>query len=469
MQRYYRVIEECDLENNPWPYTFDVEHYYKIELLSHSPDAGDDVLVPVPPSLNLKVGGAYGTIGSDDINSVLETRQKGVPQVLLATVPYTAWNFEGTVRCTVAGPYSFAGVIGLAEDADNYLVGWIAPGRIGISMVRDGIETIVEDDYYEEIKEGRLYDVRFYHRDGFLGVDVKQAQDLWGSRGSTLGIGVWWEDSFGAIATNDLIFHCGIYAYINPPKFRTPGFLSTQAYIPVLPCDVNPDEGSSDFQDRFDSSGQVDIEGAIYNFLGKIDVLGPSDLIMGPFQLRNIGDWSSPFNSDREGYTYQGGRAIEITQFNWWSGTLHALDFQNSIVASSSGYNWLLDQTLWKVWITTGGAVVWLRNRARHYSDDLPDYYPDTNERVFITDGLSGVTSVTNDGTEYAHPYGAFVFAHHGDKVAIHGFSAFSGMHDQSIQVLLDKFCKIAGTQASFIGDTVLPTLLLENGVEYPL
>jgi hypothetical protein len=184
--------------------------------------------------------------------------------------------------------------------------------------------------------------------------------------------------------------------------------------------------------------------------------------------LRNATSWDAPFNTDREGKTYQGGKAIEITQFEWLDGLTHAEDFVDSIIATSAGYNWELDETQWKVWITTGGEVVWLRNRARHYSEDMPDYYPDGNERVYITEGLTGVSG-SGDGTDYQHPHGAFVYVHSDDRVSVHGFSAFSGEHDQSIMNLLDKFCRLSGTLAEFIGDLEVASKTFTDGEEFEL
>jgi hypothetical protein len=273
----------------------------------------------------------------------------------------------------------------------------------------------------------------------------------------------------GAIAADNEIFHVGVYAYINPPKFRTVGFVSSGDIVPVLPLDREPLLSQSDFLARFGTSGRIDIEGVIYSYAAKnIVVNGTSDPIMGPFQLRNMESWDSPFNSDRNGKSYQGGKAVEITQFAWLNGTTNWDDWAGAIVASSSGYSWLLDQTQWKVWITTGGEVVWLRNRVRHYSDTIPDYYPDGNERVFITNGLENVT-VEGEVIEYRHEYGAWVYIHNDDAVVMRGFSGYNGLHDQSVRNLLKKFCQIAGTNATFPGDEITVSREFDDEEEYEL
>jgi hypothetical protein len=235
--------------------------------------------------------------------------------------------------------------------------------------------------------------------------------------------------------------------------------------------DWNPDDSAEDFYETFpNENGKVDVQGVIYNYISKRTNLRSNNLpYMGPFQIRNTDSWDDPFNSDREGTSYQGGKAIEITQFNWWAGSGHINDFTDCIIASSSGYCWKLDQSLWKVWITTGGAVVWLRNRARHYAEEMPDYYADGNDKIYITDGMAGVTAKNVEENDYSHGYGAFVYVDNDDSVSIHGFSAISGLHDQSVQTLLDKFCKIAGTQAKFIGDEIIDSEVISNGEDFAL
>lgn len=427
--------------------------------------------VPVPPSFILVLGGQGGTIENDAINTRLETRQKGIPQILFATTPYSAWNFEAVSGIMVSGEYSHAGIVGLAEDENNYLVGYYTKDTFGIAKVRDGIRTVIVENTVVGIENDKLYHLRFWHRDGLLGLDIKRAQDTWAKRGAAgTGCTVKWLADYGPIATSDVIYHLGIYAFINPPKFRTVGYTSSNDYVPVLPLDSNVEEGSSDFINRFPDFGKIDIQGVIYSYVTRNKTMyDTSRPYMGPFQLRNTESWSKPFNSDREGFTYQEGAAVEITQFNWWSGTEHAVDFAGNIIASSSGFNWYIEQTLWKVWITTGKKVVWLRNRARHYSLDMPDYYPDGNEKFYITDGLTGVRAVSEEEVEYNHPYGSIVYYDNDDKVSIHGFSAVSGNHDESVQTLLEKFCKVAGTNASFIGDSVTPSRVLISGEEMDL
>lgn len=429
-----------------------------------------DPKVPAPPSFRLVIPQGE-TIGDTAISNVLESRQKGIPQVLFATKPYSAFNFEIVGRFSIKGPWTYAGLIGLAEDEKNYTVGFYRGSRLGIAIVRDGKRTIVhEQDISMFIDDDRVHDIRFWHRDGLMGVDLKATHvPEWNVRGGLAqSITHSWGTQYGPIATNDDIFHVGVWGLIDPPKFRTTGFVSSSTIVPVLPSDINPYTGESDFDPLFSdvTGNQIDIEGVIYDFTGKNRFFTDAEKpFMGPYQIRNTESWDSPFNSDRNGKTYQGGKAIEITQFAWLNGTSFAELLKDAIIGSSAGYAWEIDETQWKVWITTGGQVVWLRNRARHYAADAPDYYADGADRVYITDALTGVTPVGDD-VDYYHPWGTFVYRHSDDRLALHGFAAFSAEHDQSVQTLLSVFAHLSGTSAEFIGDVKIPSLELVEDTE---
>lgn len=446
-----------------WSYDFEIT----FEVIGAP--APDNPQLPVPSNLNIAIPASTRTFSDKSLNFSMETRQKGVPQILLSTQPYSAFNFEATGRFDIVGEYSYAGIVGLAKDENNFITGYYREGYLGIAKVRDGIFEVIDEITIDDpLEQNKLYDVRFWHRDGLMGVEVKKPDEVWPRRGSMLLYE--WLEADGEISASDDIFHVGIYAFINPPKFRTIGHRSSQTSIAVMPLDQNPDTGVSEFITLFPESGQFDIQGVIYNYTGKKGLMYNNNKeYAGPYQLRNLESWDNPFNSDRNGKTYQGGKAVEITQFSWLNGTDHAEDFQGSLMASTAGYTWEIDETQYKVWITTGGQVVWLRNRARHYAQTQPDYYGEGGEKLFISDGLTGVSPVVADETEYRHSAGSFAYIHSEDKVSIHGFCAINGDHDQSIMSLLDLFCKIAGTSASFIGDTVYPVIEAEDGEEEAL
>lgn len=477
VELHYDSTEDVYIDQSWWyPYPWagvEYEREVTIEVLAVTPWVPQ---VPVPPSFILTL--PDGTVIADPgINTTMKTMQKGTPQVLYATAPYSAYNFEATVRCSAKG-HAKGGIVCLGIDEDNYIAVYFHYGA-EIAVVRDGISKLVmHEDLPNQNYDDLLHDLRVRHQDGLFTFDVKYADGQWGTRGKTdfdvygksSGTTYRWREEDGPLCASDDIFHLGVYGLINPPHFRTMGHVSSSGYIGVLPCDINPSLGTSDFEDRWiDTVGyQVDIQGVIYNYGAvsrKLKLAGKHP--MGPYQIRNTESWDSPYNDDRNGKTYQGGKAVEIGQFQWLNGTTHAELFKDVIVSSSGGYSWLLDESQWKVWIKTGGAVVWLRNRARHYSDEIPDYFADGYDRFFLTDGLLSVTPTVE--AQYQHPYGSFVYLHSGEYVIIAGFMAVSLDADQSVSNLIEKISRTSGTDAIFLGDQTIASVSLDDGEDQVL
>ena len=386
-------------------------------------------------------------------------RKKGVPQVFFSSRPYSAWNFDTTARVKYCGVYSIVGCFGLATDNKNYVVGYIRHGKYGIAQVKSGIWSILIEENNTLVSQNINFDIHFWHRNGLLGLEVKKATtQAFPAAGSQLLYE--WTDTDNTMTKADDIFHVGLYEFIDPPRFKTTGYRSNQTMIPVLPLDIDPNESESDFLTDFPEAGTVDLDGQKYTYTGKIEFSTSEPFPIGPTQLRNFYSWVSPFNSDREGgFTYQGGMAIEFTDFRWLNGgSGNAAMYAGAIIASSAGYSWLNDQTQWKSWITTGGAVVLLKERSRHYSDTIPEYSASTNEKIYITNGLTGVKIKVVKGESQKDlttnfPEGTFVFLDSSDEITVSSFYAASGEPDYSISSLLDKFCRIAGTKAVFRGD----------------
>lgn len=454
-------------------YSWDWSMKYTVEINILPPD---NPQVPLPPGFSVQIptGETDNPIAADSFMdqtteyTKLVNRRKGVPQIMLSTRPYKAFNFETLGRFSVHGPWSYAGLVGLAKDNLNFTFGYIRPGYMGIGVRRDGVVRTINEVENSDIEEGKLYDIRFWHRDGLFGIEAKRAQDTWPQRESQYTYE--WEEGDNEISVDDEIFHVGIFSFINPPKFRTVGFRSSQTAIGVMEPDLNPDTGLSDFLNEFPSDGSIDIDGKIYLYFSKVSMFNEATPAMGPYQLRNLGNWQPPYNRDRSGdYTYVGGFAVEFLQFRWWEGDEHAEDYQGAVISSSAGYNWINTETQWKSWIRTGGEVVLLRNRARHYSDEGENYYADATEKMWVTNGLTEVRPAYPGDSEHVHRPGAFAYIDNDDQVMVHGFAASSGYHDNSIRSLLDKFCRLAGTAASFPGDTTPSDATLDEDEELEL
>ena len=416
-----------------WCVTSNPNHEGYIKLIAYFIDASSSASNPVD--------GTVGTV------KVLTNKRKGIPQILFSTKPYSAWNFETTGRFEFKGDYAHAGLVGLATDEKNFVMGCITKNSAYLAHMKNGKRTILQE-VSGTIDPETPYDLRLWHRDGILGFEYKRAGEYWPVRGSIIYYE--WKTTDGAVTTNDDIYHLGAYSNLDPPRFRIVGMMSGQSVLAALPIDVDNTDGNSDLINRFPASGAVDIDGVIYNYSGK-NIYFADNFPCGPYQLRNIGDWGSPYNRDPDGsVSYQGGKSIECLDFKWLSSPG---DYAGAIIATSAGYAWINQQTQWKPWIRTSGVQVLLRNRARFYSSEIPDWYPSTDEKIYITNGLTGLSPADALGNTYMHSHGTFAYFDSGDEVKIHGFGAASGDHDQTIRYLIDVLCSLAGTGADFIGD----------------
>ena len=433
-----------------------------------------------------------GSSGSTSLNVPYEAVNniKGVAQVLFASTPYSAWNFDVIVSAFVTGQYSKVGCIGLATNDANYLIGYIRVGYVGIAKVRDNKFTIVVEQAAAGIIDAADYDIKFWHRDGVFGVEWRTVGSAWPDRGTVLVHN--WLVSDGEIAPlapivvldpqsllpqanaemsideiDAAVFHVGVYSIIDPPKFMSPGFNSAETMLGVMPCDINPVTGLSDFLTLFPSSGRIDINGQIYNYAGK-SVYFPSSPIQGPYQFRAVIDWTS-CNADLFDSTPYTAwkRAIEFYRFEWKADATYHADFQGAIIATNGQDAWLNDQTFYRPWVTTGGVVVWELERGRFYAQNnaIPAYInPSDSQKVYITNGLTGIVPVNTASPSVIHPEYSFVFIDSDDKIAIKGFFAVSGEDDLTLQILLDKVCKVAGTQANFPGNNATDHLFADGG-----
>jgi hypothetical protein len=240
-----------------------------------------------------------------------------------------------------------------------------------------------------------------------------------------------------------------------------------------MPLDLNPNSAdeygvlSSDFTDVFPSSGQIDIDGIKYTYTGKLDFFAPKD-VQGPFQLRNIQEWNTHNTDLEDAYHFTGINAIEFTKFDWLPSSANHDNFDGCVIGVSSGYAWENDTTFFKPWITTGGVIVMQRHRGRYYAenDSIPANNDNvsTQDKVYLTNGLTGIACTEALTEEYQHENGTFVFIDSDDSVEILGYSACSGNMDNSIETLLDIVCKIAGTKATFPGDEVTASHVFADG-----
>ena len=393
--------------------------------------------------------------GKSIITKYLFNKRKGVPQLLFSTKPYSAFNFECTARLNFKGQFTQCGLLGLATDSKNFIAGYIMNGYARLIQVKNGVTTVLQE-LSITVWETQPYDVRLWHRDGIIGFEYKVNSDIaWPERGSILRYE--WAAGNGNMALVDDIFHVGVYSFIDSPHFRITGMKVGETIVAAMPGDVNN-------VGLFPTSGRVDIDGMIYTYTGSTShfTIIPA---LGPYQIKSVLTQNYPFNRERDGsFLYQGGGAIEFSASKPLPGITNSSDYVGAIIATSSGHAWVNEQTQWKSWTQINGVPVNFTDRARMYSSGITPLSVSANDRVYVTDGLTGLVAVDKvketagekEATQmntFMHCPGVFAYYDANDIMNLYGFSAASGDHSQSIHHLIDLFCKLAGTNAEFLGD----------------
>ena len=402
---------------------------------------------------NLVLTGFSGVIDEslfidDDNKTGLEIKNVGLPNVYFSSKPYSAFNFEASVKVKIEGEYACAGVIGIAEDGQNYICAQATEDTIDIVKVRNGARTVLATTSYDT--DDTYKRIMFIHKDGDL--YVRMQEDLsWGEPLLTYR----WKYSDGPMATDDDLFHVGIYSIIDAPKFRICSFDSGQSSV----LGLLPGYDTSALDD-FPSSGTVEIDNIVYDYGSKItSALDPR----GPFQVRCCNSWNYSHPDDGESYS---GVSIEIANFEWQSNPSNHNKYHGMILASNAGYNYIINETDFKVWITTRGDLVYITNRSRIFCDGLNEEAPvSCMDKAYITIGLAYL-SIQADQTRVFHQEGAYCYIHSDSKIEFTDFYASSAEHDTTVKDMIARVGRMAGAKTLFPGDKVIDSLFLEDGTQ---
>lgn len=430
------------------------------------PDITASIIINNLNVATFEVNNYLRTVGDKTvITNYMTNKRKGIPQIVFSTRPYSAWNFEITSRVEFMGIYSKMGLVGLAVDEQNFIAGIIGKNKIQIIQLLHG-KTIVLEEVTATISPSTKYDLRLWHRDGIIGFEYKVVGSYWPIRGSIISHE--WKAVDGPMAILDDVFHVGAYSFIDPPGFRITGMRGSESIVAAMPGD------SARLAD-FPSNGQIDIDGLLYTYTGKSTqfITTPA---LGPYQITGFGKTYFPNNADLDGgFSYDGGDYVDVTIYQNLPGTTSADFYNGAILASSGGHSFLITQIQWRAWTSINGVIIHERESAKVYCRDLSGWNPSSTERVYITDGLTGVktvdmtletnalTDATNGGS-YMHCPGVFAYMDSSDETRLYGFQATSGDHDQTIHLLLDLFCRLSGTHATFIGDHSFAQTITNGG-----
>lgn len=372
----------------------------------------------------------------------------GQPFIMFAQRPYNAFNFdiaasfENTVTGGIQGYPVACGLVGLAEDGANFILGrydkvW---GYGYIVAVKNGIETILAGAA-PGWSPGTLHELEFSHRDGTFtlsmlneGTGVKEpivTYDWTASDGFM----------FGSTSSTK---KCGIWGGIMVPTVQISGYAglskdtsSNVDGIPVLPLhDI----------DDFPNEGSLSISGNVYSYDAKVNPLAYTP---GPYQARQNGTYQPPFGIGKAG--------IHCAYFNWLGGSN---TYAGKLIGLDNGCSFISAGTTWQVFITTGGQRIYLKNRSQHYSDNsqIGKISISLANRVFPA--LPGFTGISlTSGEAMRHPYRSRAALKLDGDIYCYWFMGTGGERDTTVRELIQTATAFCGTQATFPGDFYDPSL----------
>ena len=382
------------------------------------------------------------------LDSGIEIPGTNFARIMFSTKPYNAFNFMLHARftCTITGnvaalPCGF-GLVGLAEDGSNYVVGRynLSSGLLEIAKVRDRVETVLTSGS-PGTTIGQDCDMLFTHRDGNFAISI-------------LDNGSWveeltyeWQADDGWMFTSDIgSMHCGIYGIIRQPYFYTTGLdisseedIDNSEAVPFMPG------LDADVLDDFPTSGTIVIDGYKYTYNGKYK----HSSIRGPFQFRNNDDGTGPSYVSPYG---TGQPGLECLDLDW---TATDGTFTDYIIAIDSGGCYICVDTQWQIWITTDGSPVDIPDRARYMGGNviIGEVHYDLSNRVYLTGGL--LDPHLTEGTSVIHSLGSLVELDHAGSLWCSFFEASSGDADVTVEDLIDRISRTCDAVAGFPGDVL--------------
>jgi len=377
--------------------------------------------------------------------TILKNTKKGYPLLLFSAKPYSAFNFQTCATFKMVGNYTWVGLIGMATDAENYIVARCSMTRVQIIKVRNGFMQILAEDY---IAENRGYiTVMFSHKDGLFSV-----RQLIGGYFTDPILTYRWKESDGPLSTDPDLYHVGVYSCINPPHFRITSYSRENCDgIPYLP-------GTDDSTlSLFPDSGWVTIDDSKYYYQSRkpwISELTNITNFPGPFQVKSTGAFT--YTNPDSGIVFS-GKAAEAAMFDWRN---LSNDFNDLFFATDAQYAWTISAVDRKNFIS---PTTWLRNRARFFCPHQKGVVS-TTHRAWITTGLTGIdTSWTSESINPQHDMGSLCFLDSDDFAQIEMFRSSSGDTDATIGDMLNMVTRMAGATPLFSGDKVIPSMSLSK------
>jgi len=381
---------------------------------------------------------------SPTAETLLEVPGWGLPYILFAQRPYTAFKFSSAAQFVYRpgdnplspGTIGF-GAVGMAEDGGNYICARynIKGTKVELLYARDSRETVIATWNVTGLS-GDLDRVMLEHRDGLLTVRAMGVDDTgWGA---SIISHHWDESTCGVMSTSDTgIMHVGAYGTIDPPDF------------PI--CSLNPLDADgiamipgTDTEEflAFPASGKVLIDGIVYSYGSKTPVARWD----GPWQGRQSDDYSGATGS---------GPGAEIAHYHPGGGD-H--DYSDYLLAIETGHTWLIDETDWTVTHYNAGTPNPLRNRCRHYTESMNGDNVGSNWRCWEAIGLTDLESSDDALEAYFHPVGSRCFIYGTDRIWLKSLTTSTHDHDATVKDMVKQLCAVASVETDFPGDWVAIT-----------
>lgn len=374
----------------------------------------------------------------------------GRPFIMFSQKPYNAFNFcisgmfENTIAEGISGYAVGAGVLGHAENANNFTLARfdVVSGKAQLVLSRAGIETVLSEAT-PGWSVGTLNGILFTHKGGLFTIYIYNETN---ERFESV-LTYEWEDADGFMYTSETAtMKCGIYGAINAPYVRTlgsyTGSLESRVASDGLP--VDPMYTFSDFP----SSGQLYIRGNIYSYSYKIN--HPTHP-RGPYQVRQNGVYNPPIGI---------GPGVVTRDFDWTASTS---SMNGYLIATSAGSSFICNGALWKVFDYTGGSKVYYPNRARFYSSNsqIANAYFTLATRVWIVGGFAGFALISGDRTRIA--VGETAILNLEGEIKCYWYMGSGGPDDTTISDLISSVCNLSGATANFPNDEVQASLVVSG------
>jgi len=381
----------------------------------------------------------------------LKVPSAGREHIMFSQIPTFDKNFTMDAVFEATGDNVYYGLVGLANDAANYIVARIniPDGLAEIGKVREGT---YESLAYASFSPAITTELHFSHKDGYFYFSYWNENELYEP-----GIVTYeWQYADGRMSmSDDEIRHVGSYGYLGAPFFEIMGYQQSRSRA----LGFAPGQPASRWND-FPESGRLIIGKDEYEYSSRTAFMTPR----GPFQVRNFTNWTDSVYCVP---AYAGGWAIEFTWFYYTGKGVD--DYNGYLIATDTGDSWITDKVCWQPRRRTSGVYHWVDgDRSRWYSDSLRQYYMGNQTKVYVLPCFDGMKIIDGENTRF-HSSGSIATLKTNDSIILKQFAASGGYRDISLESILTSLTAYAGAKADFPGNYEIASYSVSAGMPYEI